>query len=511
MWLSSSGYGGVGGGASSVSSYSTQSHHSASDALLRRRSASGGGGGGGGGGFNYYYSNGGSVVVGGGGGGGGGGATPTTATANLRSRTPASASSASEVSSASPQTPAKSPHHHAAASQQQQQQQQHYQYPQHYQQQQQQHNNGNPPQQQHQQQQHPPSLTVGSLLFDGAYRLTRRLGSGAFGDVYEATYAATGARVAVKVAATPAHASQMRREATAYAHCQATGGAGLLPRLHWTGPAQPGGGAAAAASASSLGSSDGGGAHVMIMELLGSDLDVLAAQRSGGSLSGATLAQLALQMVALLRGLHGAARLTHGDVKPANFAVKGRCVYLLDLGMARPWVDARTGAHVAHGRDPARFAGTPRFASRAAHRGETAARRDDLESLLFTLLHLHRGAVPPLPWLALRTAEEVARVKEAAQPARLAGGHPFLGPMLVHVWTLGFEEEPDYGLLEECCVRWVAACGGPGAFEWEGGVAEVGPGAAGATPMVQQKQQQMEGMMYAQAGRVHVKRASMRM
>lgn len=38
--------------------------------------------------------------------------------------------------------------------------------------------------------------------------------------------------------------------------------------------------------------------------------------------------------------------------------------------------------------------GTVRYASVHAHLGRTASRRDDLESLAYTLIFLHRGRLP---------------------------------------------------------------------------------------------------------------------
>ena len=244
-------------------------------------------------------------------------------------------------------------------------------------------------------------IRVGSTLFNGEYRITGKLGSGTFGDVYEAVYTSTGASVAIKVARSEQHIAQMKKESTAYVHCRAKSGSIHLPRLHWAGPCNS--------------------AHIMILELLGKDIHALQ-QQCGGRFSEQTLSQLALKMLALLHTLHHEARCIHKDVKPANFALKDDEVYLLDLGFTRPWVDAN-GNHIPYDKNETRFVGTPRFASRASHRGEQSSRRDDLESLVYSLVHMHMGR---LPWMHMKHAEEIVSCKDqcAMSPAMLTGGAP---------------------------------------------------------------------------------------
>lgn len=61
---------------------------------------------------------------------------------------------------------------------------------------------------------------------------------------------------------------------------------------------------------------------------------------------------------------------------------------------ATRWKDAVCGTHVEYDQRPDVFRGTVRYASVHAHLGRTASRRDDLESLAYTLLFLLRGRLP---------------------------------------------------------------------------------------------------------------------
>ena len=69
---------------------------------------------------------------------------------------------------------------------------------------------------------------------------------------------------------------------------------------------------------------------------------------------------------------------------------------LSELGLlaATRWRDSVCGTHVEYDQRPDVFRGTVRYASVHAHLGRTASRRDDLESLAYTLLFLLKGRLP---------------------------------------------------------------------------------------------------------------------
>ena len=96
-------------------------------------------------------------------------------------------------------------------------------------------------------------------------------------------------------------------------------------------------------------------------------------------------------MVDALEAVHGLGVL-HRDIKPENFrATAEGAVKLLDYGASCFY--APQGAHVPFDPD-AGIVGSRRYASVVAIGGGTVSRRDDLESLVYTLEELREGSLP---------------------------------------------------------------------------------------------------------------------
>ncbi|TYG61385.1 hypothetical protein ES288_D07G144000v1 [Gossypium darwinii] len=93
------------------------------------------------------------------------------------------------------------------------------------------------------------------------------------------------------------------------------------------------------------------------------------------------VACIAIESLSILEKMHSKGHV-HGDVKPENFL------------LATKWKDSSSGLHVDYDQGPDMFRGTIRYASVHAHLGRTASRRDDPESLAYTLIFLHQGRLP---------------------------------------------------------------------------------------------------------------------
>ena len=113
-----------------------------------------------------------------------------------------------------------------------------------------------------------------------------------------------------------------------------------------------------------------------------------------------TVCYLAIKMLKIIKTLHRAG-LVHRDIKPDNIVLgqnkHSSSFYLIDFGLSKKYMTDR-GKHVVMKRDQP-FIGSPGYASCASHEGVTLSRKDDIESLFYTLVFLIKG---DLPWYYIK-------------------------------------------------------------------------------------------------------------
>ena len=150
-----------------------------------------------------------------------------------------------------------------------------------------------------------------------------------------------------------------------------------------------------------------------------------------------------------LQTLHGLGWL-HRDFKPDNI-MSGQSssdpdtLYLVDFGFAKRYCHPVNGTHIPM-KNGKGSCGTPRYASLHVHLGRESSRRDDLESLAYCLVYLHKGR---LPWQGVPEHEEKwsGTYKRKAQTTakELCSWMPSdFADFVTYCRTLGFAETPDY-------------------------------------------------------------------
>ncbi|KAG6723706.1 hypothetical protein I3842_03G221400 [Carya illinoinensis] len=192
--------------------------------------------------------------------------------------------------------------------------------------------------------------------------------------------------------------------------------------------------------------------YILVMDMLGPSLwDVWNSYNQ--MLSEEMVACIAVEAISILEQLHYKG-FVHGDVKPENFLLgqpgtpNEKKLYLVDLGLASRWKDASSGRHVDYDQKPDIFRGTVRYASVHTHLGRTGSRRDDLESLAYTLVFLLRGKLPWQGYVGENKGFLVCKKKMATPPETLCClCPPPFQQFLEMVTNMRFDEEPNYSKL----------------------------------------------------------------
>jgi serine/threonine protein kinase len=186
--------------------------------------------------------------------------------------------------------------------------------------------------------------------------------------------------------------------------------------------------------------------NYIVMDLLDQSVEELRINYGEQCLPLKVVIHLGLQMLNIVEQIH-ARGIIHCDLKPANFLLKSNSqqiseLYLIDFGLAHSFLDEKsrhrsikTNEHIV---------GTTRYMSVNVHRGLTASRRDDLESLGYILLFLYQGK---LSW---QKQSAVAEIKQQFNLTVDTLGELVL--FILYCRNLGFADKPNYaylrGLLE---------------------------------------------------------------
>mmetsp|Transcript_9907 Transcript_9907/g.8908 ORF Transcript_9907/g.8908 Transcript_9907/m.8908 type:complete len:574 (+) Transcript_9907:301-2022(+) len=270
-----------------------------------------------------------------------------------------------------------------------------------------------------------------SKVIQGRFHLTRKLGAGSFGEIFEAKDLKTNKLYACKAESLRTKHPQLRLEYQIYRSLQSSKHFvrvwGYVTHYNH---------------------------QIMIMDKLGDSLEQLFTS-CGRKFSIRCVCSIAIQILSRIEELHKHNYL-HRDIKPDNFLIghtqngdltskEAGKIYMIDLGLGKVWKEG--GRHIPekHGK---RLIGTPRYASINTHFGHEQSRRDDLESLGYMLMYFAHGQ---LPWQGLRgqTKEEkyqkIGHKKRDTHLDELCRGYPReFREYLEATQKLGFQDDPPY-------------------------------------------------------------------
>jgi len=290
----------------------------------------------------------------------------------------------------------------------------------------------------------------GTRILD-KYVLRERIGSGAYGEVWNAESVSTGEPVAVKMEHIHGNpAPTLQYESRVLQLLQGTPG---IPKLRYFGYKEELNGI------------------FMVTELLGTSLETLATShrldmhphviKNPPPYHAEFISDIGRQMLQRLKSIHNRGML-HRDVKPDNFLFARTptldlsrhanskpnsdmpLLYIIDFGMSKR-IDLIPNAAIN-----ASLIGSARYASVAAHRGDKLGRRDDVISMMYSLIYVANGGA--LPWQNY-TESEIHRIKLDMTPAELcvelcprhADGW---SAILDRLYEMKSQDIPDYAKIE---------------------------------------------------------------
>lgn len=294
------------------------------------------------------------------------------------------------------------------------------------------------------------TMESGTCVLD-KYILRDRIGAGAFGEVWSADTISTGQQVAVKIERIQGNpAPTLQYEARVLQLLQGIPG---IPGLRY------------------FGRKENANGIFMVTDLLGPSLETVANSHRLDMRSNIIrnppphhvdfISDIGRQMLQRIQAVHAHGML-HRDIKPDNFlfartpaldlskranskpTTSMPLLHIIDFGMAKR-IDHpnRVSVHKS-------LIGSPRYASPFAHRGEPLGRRDDLISMMYSLIYVVNGGA--LPWINY-TEIEICYIKNDMLPSELcvelcprhADGW---SAILEQLYAMKHGEIPNYAQIE---------------------------------------------------------------
>ena len=197
---------------------------------------------------------------------------------------------------------------------------------------------------------------------------------------------------------------------------------------------------------------------ILIQELLGKSLNELFIENNF-QFSMNDICLISIQLIDRVEWVHSKT-LIHRDIKPENFLLGSNnpnIIYLTGFGLCTKYCSSKSGKHIMPG-FRGTFSGTIKYSSANAQRGNQLSRRDDLESLGYTILYFMKGG---LPWMNLNQNinEKEAYIKTYSMKKfmpveRLCKGAPSeMQDYFRYIRQLKFKEDPNYDYLRNLFVN----------------------------------------------------------
>ena len=275
----------------------------------------------------------------------------------------------------------------------------------------------------------PQKVEVVKIKNQYSFKSTDRLGGGSFGQIYKGINLKTKEEVAIKIESKNIETPQLIHESKILKALNNNDG---FPKVYLVTPLDD--------------------VLIMVMELLGENLQKLLMNSPHKKFSLKTTLMLGIQILTRIKTLHEN-NYIHRDVKPENFTIGLKkyknIIYMIDYGLTRKFCDSHKN-HIPY-KEGKHLTGTALYASIYTHKGIEQSRRDDLESLGYMMIYFCKGE---LPWMNVKGKTKEIKYKKIMEkklemkPEILCQGLPDeFKQYFKYVRELQFTEEPKYEFL----------------------------------------------------------------
>ena len=270
-----------------------------------------------------------------------------------------------------------------------------------------------------------------SILIADKYIITKKIGEGSFGNIYQGYHKETNENIAIKIEHT-SNKCLLQHEADIYSILNDISN---IPKMRTFG--------------------NEGQFTYIVMDLLNVSLDSIRL-KNNGYFSLKTILMLGHELITIIENIHNC-NIIHRDIKPENFMI-GRNklffnnpnkIFIIDFGLAKEYKTDNTHIPFKNGKY---MIGTSRYASINVHKGIEYSRRDDLESIGYMLLYLFTGK---LPWQGLNISntkhknKKICKLKQELTTMDYYAKLPdALKHFLEYVKKLHFTNKPDYKYIK---------------------------------------------------------------
>ena len=258
------------------------------------------------------------------------------------------------------------------------------------------------------------------------YRVKKKFGEGAFGDVYLGQTIENNSYVAIKVEQRKILKPVLESEAFLLYSIAGLG----IPEVKSFGKVKS--------------------YNILVEPLLGKSLFEIFAENHK-KMNPEDVCLIGKQVIDRIQWIHSK-YIVHRDIKPDNFLIGRKdphVIYLIDFGLSKKYRSSTTNKHIRFG-FTGKLTGTVRFASANALRGGEQSRRDDIESIGYMLIYFLKQR---LPWQGITGNKKMERylkiykMKKNTTPEELCSGFPEMIDYIAYAKKLEFEQEPDYNYL----------------------------------------------------------------